>query len=464
MDPITVIVWLWLSWGATRMLLAKNSADEPSTGDSADAQDSGDSDSDDPQESAGRSLREWLGSVRERLDANAMAARETNWGNAGWWLRALLGAAWTPVSDLRRAGRWARTSSDRRDERGRDRDDRDERDRDERGDDERDERSGDDRDDRDERDDRDDQDKRDERSGDDRDDRDERGGDDHDDHNDRDERDRDERSGDDHDDHDERDERDERDRGRGGDGWGRNDRRQGEDYEVEVVGTRPTHEPSALGPPIPALTAPSPPAPRPEVPKPTAATVPVSAAPWQEPLRPAAAQVELPPHPAGSAVAVASPGAIRVGELQQEGTEDVAKYVAIPGASAPKTSMDVGGNTHDDAVDLSKKIVRAVDMTADPAEQAHLMIKASLKASWNALDALAAAGISGKVVDNWASAIIALETAAGTAEQLRRDIDVANNAAAIAMNVQRKTGDNVQAAVQAAGKSVADSTRYYGKS
>lgn len=445
MDPITVIVWLWLSWGATRMLLAKNGAD-----DSADAQDSGDSGSDDAQESAGRSLRERLGSVRERLDANTMAARETNWGNAGWWLRALLGAAWTPVSDMRRAGRWARTASDRRDERGRNRDDRDE-------------RGGDDHDDRDERDreerDRDDHDDHDDR------DHDERGGDDRDDHDDRDDRDRDERGDDerDRDDHDERggDDHDDRDRGRG---RGGDERRQGEDYKVEVVGTRPTHEPSALGPPIPALTAPSSSVLRPKVAKPAAATVPVSAAPWQEPLRPAAVQVELPPHPAGSAVAIASPGATRVGELQQEGAEDVAKYVAIPGASAPKTSMDVGGNTHDDAVDLSKKIVRAVDMTADPAEQAHLMIKASLKASWNALDALAAAGISGKVVDNWASAIIALETAAGTAAQLCRDIDVANNAAAIAMNIQRKTGDNVQAAVQAAGKSVADSTRYYGKS
>ncbi|MFD0480913.1 hypothetical protein ACFQ0B_81860 [Nonomuraea thailandensis] len=141
----------------------------------------------------------------------------------------------------------------------------------------------------------------------------------------------------------------------------------------------------------------------------------------------------------------------------------MAKYVAIPGANAPKTSMDVGGNTHDDAVDLSKKIVRAVDMTADPAEQAELMIRASLKASWNALDALAAAGIGGPVLNKWADAVIALETASQTAAQLRKDIAAANNVAAAAMNVQRKTGDNIQAAVQAAGKSAAESTRYYGK-
>lgn len=463
MEPISIIIWLWLSWGVTSMLLTKDSTDDAPASKAAESDAAGESGADSSEESVRRSLR-------ERLDANAAAARKTDWGNPGWWLRALAGAAWSPVKDLTRAGRWARGAGGRHDDQNDDQDvpdvdapesgggeDRREDDR----------REGDDRRDEDE-------------SADEEADPDPRGDSDPD---------ADEPGGGE-------DERPDSERGERRDSdddededtsywrrWRRGrrhhrtddddpDPRQGEeaeDYEVEVVGTRPAHEPAALRPPVPALTAPAAtepsapagPAPRPEVPGPRTENSPVP--PWREPVRPAAPQAELPPYPAGSALDIASPGATRVGEPQMEGTEDVAKYVAIPGANAPKTSMDVGGNTHDDAVDLSRKIVKAVDMTADPAEQAELMIRASLKASWNALDALAAAGIGGRVLNNWADAIIALETASQTAAQLRRDVEAANNAAATAMNIQRKTGDNIQAAVQAAGKSAAESTRYYGK-
>ncbi|GIH22529.1 hypothetical protein Aph01nite_08390 [Acrocarpospora phusangensis] len=199
------------------------------------------------------------------------------------------------------------------------------------------------------------------------------------------------------------------------------------DIEVEVVGTRPTTPgPTALDRPIHILTA------RPE----HAADVPAAG---------------TLPHP---------------GEDSPDERIPMGQHIAIPGATAPAARI-VGalastGDTHQDAMAFSRKIEQAVDMTADTITRAEAQIVVSLRAAWVAVDALANAGISGPVMDNWANAVLALEAARGTAAQLVRDAAEANAAVATAKRTQGRMGDPIHDAVAAAGNSVASSTRYYG--
>ncbi|MFD0480912.1 hypothetical protein ACFQ0B_81855 [Nonomuraea thailandensis] len=250
MEPISVIIWLWLSWGVTSMLLDKGEAaqesDDKAAGTGGDEQDN--------TEAVRRNLR-------ERLDANTEDARQTDWGNPGWWLRALLGAAWKPVTDVRRGGQWVRDRFDRDDDTSGDtaqasdddrRDDgqddgRNDGDRhadDQRAQDQDDQRGGDQRE-ADDRSDEDDGREDDERPGA------ERGEDD-------------QASDDDDDDDDDASaywrrwwQRRRRSRADEHDGAD-HDGDQGEDYEVEVVGTYPNRDsdPRALRPAVRELTAP----------------------------------------------------------------------------------------------------------------------------------------------------------------------------------------------------------------
>lgn len=409
MEPITFLLWMWLTWGTVRMMTgARDSA--PAAAQAAKPARSVKPAKGSAPAEAVTPPAGWAG----RADAAARAARTTDWGNPGWWLRAALASAWTPLSDLRKGRRWAWDKYQER-RRGQDTPDTPEvpevpgvpetekapaggdaqREQDP-GPQQREERR--------------------EETGDQR-----RRPDDHGDPGGRPGQER------------------RRDDGRDEQPWWRR-HQQGEDYEVdvEVVRPRPAADPAALGRPAPALTA-------------SAPTTPA----WPE------GPVTEPPHPPGPAIRTA-PDATGIGQL--EGTSEMSKYVAIPGMNAPATSIEVGGNTHDDAVQLSKKIVTAVKMSVDPATEAELMIRASLAAAWNAVDALAAAGISGPVIDKWANAVIAFDQAHKTAARLAAELNDAHDAAVSAERLQARLGGEIQAAVQAAGKSAANSTGYYGKS
>lgn len=420
MEPITFILWMWVTWGTVRMMTGKSPSSESASSETAPAPDT-------PRTG-------WA----QRADEAAARARATDWGNPGWWLRAALAAAWTPVSDLRKARTWykGRRTGDEAEpepaeapepngqeapelsEAGRPEDaeaepapeaeaadaprkpqgreqpkpPQDE------GEDDAPGRPGGAR----------------SAAGD--------------------------RAG-------------ERPDGHGphqgdasGEPWWRRYQRDS-DYEVDIEVTRPQTpppHPAALERPALALTAPTEPS-----------------APQRAEPDPAAGLP--PPYLAGPAVRTA-PDTTGIGQIEGTQTE-MSKYVAIPGMNtpAPKTSIEVGGNTHDDAVTLSKKIVKAVKMSVDPATEAELMIRASLAAAWNAIDALAAAGVGGAVIDRWAEAVIAFDAAHKTAKQLAKELNDAHEQAQKAERLQSRLGGEIQAAVQAAGKSAANSTGYYGK-
>ncbi|MDP9850324.1 hypothetical protein [Streptosporangium lutulentum] len=420
MEPITFLLWIWLTWGTVRMFTGpKDGTQAQSTFKRATAPTAA---------KAVKAAAPVAGRAgwAQRADAAARAARTTDWGNPGWWLRAALAAAWSPVTDLRKGREWAwdkyQDRKDRKDRKDRRQDapegeipevDDQRQDREDRRDEETEDRRQDDpelpeipaipeveaSDDQCE------------------------------DSEDRREDSEDRRQG------------EQPEPGCNGEPWWRRYQQAANGYEVDVEVVRP--RPAELGWPTRSLTAPATDAPG-------------------TPVRPAMASIELPPHPSGAAEQIAD--AVRIGEL--EGTNTMSKYVAIPGASttAPRTSTELGGNTHDDAVDLAKKIVKAVKMTSDPAAEAEAMIRASLAAAWNAVDALAAAGISGAVVDRWANTVIAFDGAAKTAQKLVREVNEAHEAAVDAERLQASLGDEIQRAVQAAGRSAANSTGYYGKS
>ncbi|WP_055477548.1 hypothetical protein [Sphaerimonospora mesophila] len=231
------------------------------------------------------------------------------------------------------------------------------------------------------------------------------------------------------------------------------------EIEVEVIGTRPnTPPPPALGRPIPALAAPESDTP----------TVP-------QPGPPQTGGPVFPPPIVPSEVAAASAVAVlaRTGESTvEERTEiDMGQNLAIPGTSSgttPSTTRPGGGlapagGTHTDAMAFSRKIEQAVNITGDTIARAEAQITASLKAAWAAVDGLAQVGISGQVMDRWAGAVISLEETRRAASQLKQQVEAAKEAVTAAKRTQGKTGDAIQQAVTSAGKSAANSTRYYGK-
>lgn len=360
MEPITVLLWLWLTWGTVRMMTGAHRtapAAEPVQGKK-------------PRPAPAPEEAPRPGWARRADDAAARAAHATDWANPGWWVRAALAAAWTPIADLR-AARRARQA---RDHQGAGDDTPETADAPEApkaptGESPR------------------------------------PGGGEHGQDSEPPRRERHRRTQPGGQEPGGRQEQP-RDGRRDAPPWWR--RQEQNDYRVDVEVIRPT----ALDRPAPALIAATEPADPP------------------------------PPAPEGA---------------------DMSKYVAIPGVTTPTTSIEVGGNTHDDAVQLSKKIVTAVKMSVDPATEAELMIRASLAAAWNAVDALAAAGISGPVIDRWANAVIAFDQAHKTAAKLATELNAAHDAAVAAEGLQRRLGDDVQAAIQAAGASAADSTGYYGK-
>jgi hypothetical protein len=390
MEPITFLLWMWLTWGSFRLFTAKapeSSTPESSTTDSAPRVGSARADTPaDPatrpgmwERLAGRA-RDWI----QRADTGTRNARRAEWGNPSWWARAALAAAWAPLADLRKGRRWAWDKFQGRQEREGD-------------------QSG-------------------ERQG----------------HHDPKVAQR-EDTGYRRQDHDPKAGQGRRERGQSGEPrWRRYQRDTDYEVEVEVVRPQPSAGPRELGRPVPSLTAPE----------------PAPAAGRAEPA------VDTMARPGGSVIQIA-PDAASVGEPER--TNEMAKYVAIPGATTPvpQTSTELAGNTHDDAKELAKKIVKAVKMTTDPVELAEQMIRLSLQAAWNSVDALAAVGVGGKVVDNWAEAIICFDAALPTAKLLVSQVENAKNAVETAERLQSRLGDDIQDAVRRAGKSTAKSTGYY---
>lgn len=145
--------------------------------------------------------------------------------------------------------------------------------------------------------------------------------------------------------------------------------------------------------------------------------------------------------------------------------------VAIPGVGGGVARSGTGGvaavtgngDSHDDAKELARKIVKAMGMTQDPVSAAVQMIKVTLNACWSHVDNLKDAGIGGSVLDGWIEAVMAYEIVNGTAKVLQDQLDDAKAAAATARRRQANHGDNVQDAVMANPKSTANSTGYYGK-
>lgn len=138
------------------------------------------------------------------------------------------------------------------------------------------------------------------------------------------------------------------------------------------------------------------------------------------------------------------------------------RSVALPGSGgvAPLTG---NGDSHDDAVDLARKIVRAMAMTQDPVDSAVQMVKVTLEACWAHLDRLRDAGIGGSVLDGWMEAVMAYEAVYTTAKTLQAQQAEAQAAAAQAKRRQASHGDRVQEAVTANPSSTANHTSYYGK-
>lgn len=114
MDPITFAVWIWLTWGVGRMFLRDHPHSTPAPAGPPEQEPA--RGADDAQ--ARLTLRERAAErVRRFVDAAdtvADEARRTDWGNAGWWLRALLAAAWMPLRDVRYGARWAKAKVDDR--------------------------------------------------------------------------------------------------------------------------------------------------------------------------------------------------------------------------------------------------------------------------------------------------------------------------------------------------------------
>ncbi|WP_329430936.1 hypothetical protein OG339_48145 (plasmid) [Streptosporangium sp. NBC_01495] len=340
-------------------------------------------------------------------------ARITDWGNLGWWGRAILAAAWTPVIDLRKGRKWGWDKYQDRKERRR----QDEREADERQDGEP----------------QSDQPEIDEPKGDGRQEESEA------------EQDRqdkpevqepktDERQG-------HRPKADEPEHGRERQGeeppeepwWRRRQRyaRSGSDYEVEieVVRPRPADE-------VPALERRQP------------SQAPDTSS--EQPLTPSS--------PSGPVVQVVD--AIGVDEF--EGTTDMTRYVAIPGAStASRTLAEADGNSHDLAVALAKQIVKTAEEAVTTATDAKETTFTLLEAMWHTLDGMDAARISGPVFAKSAEAAIAFEKAYKTALQFLEEVKEAEEAAQAAERLQSRVGNAIQAPIQAGGKSVARYTRYY---
>ena len=372
MDPITIIVWLWLSWGVTSMLVRGERAaaadaavgdpepDTPAPPPAPPAPESAPAgDSRTFRQRVADRVRGWVG----QADANADGTRTTDWGNPGWWLRVLLAAAWTPVRDIRDGGSYVRAKV--------------------RGDDDNVQDPGGGN-------------PTPPPSG---------GGEDHDAR----------RTGGQH-------------TPPGAGAYG--DESDPPDIEVEVTGTRPNTPPTAqLDRPAAALTA----------------------------------AAEPTPEPAST---------MTVEEVRtDERTDQMAagQYVAIPGSSGLAArqggvaATPGNGDTHEDAKDFAKKIVTAMEMTTDPCSRAEQMLEVSLKAAWAAIDRLQDAGISGPVLERWCEAVVDFGVARQTAATLVQQVEAARTSSGAASRLQAKVGDKVQTAVEAAGKSAANHTSYYGK-
>lgn len=146
------------------------------------------------------------------------------------------------------------------------------------------------------------------------------------------------------------------------------------------------------------------------------------------------------------------------------------KFVAIPGSSGVAVTAGSGlvrggggGDSHESAKDYANKIRKAFKMTADSSERSGAMAAACVDESWNNVSRLEASGIGGKVSEAWCSAVEAANRARLAMAEAHKLMNLAVDAADEAYRLQARTGDNVQTAVAAAGKSVANNTRYYGK-
>jgi len=146
-------------------------------------------------------------------------------------------------------------------------------------------------------------------------------------------------------------------------------------------------------------------------------------------------------------------------------------HVAIPGtgnavaqgAQGGVAQVTGNGDSHDDAKDLARKIVRAMEMTQDPVAQAEAMIRVSLQHAWGHVERLQAAGIGGSVLEGWCQAVVAYGLVHQTAKVMVTQLAEARDAAAQASRRQAVHGDRVQDAVEANPKSTANHTSYYGK-
>jgi hypothetical protein len=180
---------------------------------------------------------------------------------------------------------------------------------------------------------------------------------------------------------------------------------------VEVVGTRPTNPPpQSITPPPRALTGPTP----------------------------------------------AAPG-------EPEEPPVTGKYVAVPGTTLnrPATLPGGGDNTHDDAKDFAQRIVTAITMTGETVGEAAQMLDASITAAWDAVDRLHDAGVAGPVLHEWGEAVYGFEAARTAMQSLLTQLGDAADAARTALAKQTRVGDELQTAIQAAGRSAATRTDYY---
>src|SRR5690242_18115263 len=105
---------MWLTWGTVRMFTGAK--DEATALAPSSPARTGRARAATPAATGGKKAERAEQPVgwAQRADAAARAARTTDWGNPGWWLRAALAAAWTPVADLRKGRKWYQDRKERR--------------------------------------------------------------------------------------------------------------------------------------------------------------------------------------------------------------------------------------------------------------------------------------------------------------------------------------------------------------
>lgn len=395
MEPMTFIIWMWLTWGAARLFFPGDTSPEADTA-LVDAE--GDEQPDSP-------------GFWKRVTSGGDNARNTEWGNPGWWAGALLGAALAPLRDIRKGAAWANRKRKGADPAPTDLVPAATSDQPEARDSDGEPETG----------------KRDQPCP-------------------------ETTPGSEDGDKPHQDPRPNEEPAA--------DRPEPYDIEVEVIRAQPNTPPTPeLNRPPRSLTAGDPD--QADPPKPDDFEVEVTRTQPNTPTTPELGQTPR-------SLAAGDPDPARADT--PEGTDMAGNYVAVPGSSGVARNaggglLATGGATHDDAKDFARKIVAAMDMTADPVEQAAAMLAISLKAAWAAVEGLEAVGIRGPVQEGWCEAVVEFEVALQTAKVLVQQVTDARLAAAAAGRLQARTGDTIQDAIIAAagGKSAARDTSYYGK-